>query len=244
MPVYEEPKGWGWVHYVALGCGGCLVLVLIVFVGGSLFVGHMVSKTFSSGMAPPKRTGPYHWGNWSSAASVSIPLPNGHGTLTYGHELIDPSLHYGGGRGLRLVGPKGTTQEWPLQYSDQTAVRVGVYWHPAKNGQGPFVRFQDATGESVLDLGRREVGSVGRAAGKAYMSDYAYDDTSFSPGGGTTETDASGKTTTTFESADGTPATDVTSALSPGNCTYLGSIIRSGNKLIFKAAPSGGKAGH
>lgn len=242
MPVYEsEKKGWGWPAYVAIGCGGCLFLLLIVpFVGGlvaALFMGRTMNTAMQQAMNPTpiKRTGPYRWGYWSQASSVAITLPDG-SRLTYGHGLIDPKSTVKGERAIKIVTAGGHSQEWPLAYSQQTAVKVGVYWHPASGGQGPFVRFSDATGESVLDLQRREVGSVGRSAGRMYMSDYAYDNTSFKQSGPSTTT-VNGKTITTFQSASGTPALDVTAALSSANCTYLGSIVRKGSKLVFVHAP-------
>ena len=244
MPVYEaEKKGWGWPAYVAVGCGGCLVLLLVVpFVGGlvaMLFMGRTMHTAVqqAANPTPIKRTGPYDYGYWSESATVAISLPGGNGQLTYGHYLLDPKLSTGGQRGLRLS-VSGGRQEWPLQYSPQSSVKVGTYWHPAKGGKGPFVRFCDATGESALDLQRREVGSVGRSAGHAYLCNYAYDNTSFQSSGPMTAT-VNGKTITTFKSANGTPAPDVTAALSSSNCKYLGSIVRKGNKLVF--VPATGK---
>lgn len=230
MPVYEpEKKGCGWAGYLAAGCGGCLLLAVIAVVGMGLYVRHAVSRVLKPTV---KRTGSYHYHSWSSSPQVSFALPDG-STLSYAHYL--PGMQAvqvpgEGERALRWLPRTGKSQEWPLPYSQQMSVRVGVYWHSAKNGQGPFVRFFDATTNSVLDLRRREVGSVERPGAKSYMADYAYDDYSFTSG---FQWSSSGSPPM---SANGKPAIDITRVVKPSNCTYLGSIIRKGNALVFVPA--------
>ncbi len=201
------------------GCAGCLLLAIIACVTAGLWVRRSVSWLTT----PPKRTGPYHWGYWARAPRVAIALPDG-STLRYGHYLIGTSAAPQAGegsRGVRRIAKAGGSQEWPLPYSHERAVRVGVYWHPAAGGQGPFVRFFDATGTSALDLGRREVGAIERIGARSAMDDYAYNDH-------------------TFWSGTGGPGLDVTRAVAPANSRYLGSIVRVGNGLVFRPTASRG----
>lgn len=219
MPVYEEPKKkWGWPHYLAIGCGGCLFLAIVC----PFLFGLLGFFFYSSKMGSPAshRAGSYHYGSWPQCATATIALPGSYGTLTYRHSLPQGAgSAYDGSRGLKIASPGGAKQEWPLPYSHLSQVKVGVYWHPVNAGKGPFVRFLDASGESVLDLGRREVGSVSRSGGRIYSADYEYNNMMFSTGG--------------------KPPADLTGALSSGNSTYLGSIVLSGKKLVF--VPAAGK---
>lgn len=241
MPVYEpERKGWGWPAYLAIGCGGCVVLVILVLVGSTVLGIFVARRAMNQAMnpVPITRTKPYDWGYWSQAPNVVVALPDG-SRLTYAHGLIHTSAMQqpvDGQRGIKIAAG-GRSQEWPLLYSPVAAVKVGVYWHPSRGGQGPVIRFLDATGESALDLQRREAGDIGRSGGRAYLAYYAYDDTTFC-GSSSESTTTNGKATTKYFSADLTPARDVTAVLTSQNCRYLGSIVRKGNKLIFVPAPS------
>lgn len=230
MPVCE-PKNDGpkWPMYVGIGCAGALLLFVIAIVGLFFWIRATVRgpvKTLMSN-APVKRTKPYAFGYNGTAAKVTLRLPDG-SLLTYMQEIGPAGSHYGGQRALRLVFGKGAKQEWPLVQCDPAMGKVGVYWHPAKQGQGPFVRLYDDTGESLLDLKRREVGELFKDYRTYFMSDHAYNDHEFRSGYGYSK----GPKTEYF-SASGKPAINVTPVLSPLNCRYLGSVVRKGNGLIF-----------
>lgn len=235
----EHKRELPWLGYIALGCGILILIAIIALVGLVLMIGGQVSRVLTSTLNPQpiRRTAPYRFGYSSQAARVSIHLPDSHGTLTYMNCVIvpNPKSSGGGERGLRLTKGNRLIQEWPLVYSCVPLVRVSVYWYPRANGHGPFVRLYDATGESILDLGRSEVGEIYRVNGHIYLGDYQYSDTEFSSGIGT-EDDSSGKVLRVL-GADGKPARDVTSALDSRRARYLGTIVGSGYKLIFR--PSG-----
>jgi hypothetical protein len=196
-------------------------------------------------MNPPpiKSSGHYSFGYSASAANVSIKLPDKTREISYIHYLISPKNDHGGEgeRCLRVVS-SGKTREWPLPYSHMRDVRIGVYWYSAKAGKGPYLRVSDATGQSVLDLGRGEVGMYSRIRGHAFMADYLYNEGDFQ--GATVSTTSSGNSPvyTTIESANGKPAIDVTSTCKPDNCRYLGSIIQIGNNLKFVPAKDPGQS--
>ena len=238
MPAYEGKRdGWSWPHYLLAGCGATALIVVIVLVGGVFAVRHIIQQALS--IPPPHRTGPYNWGYWSQSATSTTTLPAGAGRLTYGHVFVSPHLAGGGERALRLK-TSGRTEEWPLAYSAATQVRVGVYWHPAANGQGPFLRFVDPGNEQVLDLGRREVGNLHRLNARIYEVDYEYDNTTLCTSGVTQEFDGNGKLIR-LTGPNGGPPTDLTQALESARCTYLGSIVRKGNKLVFVKSPGRSK---
>jgi hypothetical protein len=240
MPVYEQPKRtWGWFHYLLAGCGGCVVLAIVAcFAAG--FIGYFyVSK--HPNLYAPNGPGSYHFRYWSQSATASLVLPEGYGTLTYGHLLLNTGGSQsarGGERALILLTNAGMPQEWPLPYSRQVAVKVDVNWHPQKGGRGPFLGLSDVTRESVLDLQRRKVGEVRRSGGKVYMADYMYNNHGFMVRSRNGRA-AGGTPARTSHSAGGKPTNDLTLVLSPSNCTQLGSIVRSGNRLVF--VPVSGK---
>lgn len=229
-------KGWNWLPILGIGCGAILLLCLIVVVVLFLWIRstfHAVfNQTFSS--TPPVRTKPYDYGYQAEAAKTTIVLPDGIGTLTYMHMLMQKGIMYGGKRAISIRFTKGKTQQWPLIYSSLMDVRVGMYWYSAKNGEGPFLCFYDATGELVLDIERREIGEIVRKNGKTFLGYYGYNDTEFSSGVECSY-DAKGNVIG-VRGANGKPARDVTSALSNSNRVYLGTIVRVGNKLVFHPA--------
>jgi len=161
-------------------------------------------------------------------------LPSGLSKPTYYHDL--PGAWFSGGqRGIRITYNSGMSQDWPLPNQLKNE-KVGVYWYVAKHGLGPFIRFYDAGGSYVLDLRTREVGDLQKHNGSLVFLKYAYSDSYFQSGGRCT-TNASGKEIVT--DLYGNPARDVSSVIKPANCTYLGSIVMKGNKLVFVSNPTG-----
>lgn len=233
MSIYDqsEQRPLRWPFYLATGCGICIFLVVI----GVFALRWWVQKQLAYMMNPPpiKSSGHYTFGYSASAANVSVKLPDKKGQVTYIHYLISPKNDQAGEgeRCLRVVS-SGKTREWPLPYSHMRDVRVGVYWHSAKAGNGPYLRVSDVIGQSVLDLGRGEVGMYSRIRGHAFIADYLYNEGQFQ--GPSMWSDSTG--VTSIESANGKPAIDVTSAFKPDNCRYLGSIIQIGNNLKFVPA--------
>lgn len=228
MPVYEpEKKGYGWVGYLAAGCGGCLVLSLIAVVGMGLFVRHTVSRAMSQmSQTMPKHNTRFHWSKWSQAAKVSLALPDGHGTLTYaGYPADGPFLFESA---IKLVSSTGASQEWPSDSAEgATNMAVDLYWCPVTDGKGPFVRLRDSSSESVLDLKRHELGAVEHAGTSAFMVDYSYTDKGLSGYDFTT----TGTPPKCY--SNGRPCPDITNAMASPNRRYLGSIVRRGNKLVL-----------
>jgi len=226
LPVYEyERKGWAWWQYVAVGCGGCALLGVIGSFAIGLFFTYTVRKAMTS---PPPKSAPYHYNYWSQTATAKIALPGTYGTLVYGQRKPGAKgPAYLGRQGVvKVVQPNGGAREWPLMVSG--GAKVEVYWHPAMSGMGPFVRLYDMGNESLLDLGRGEVGAAIRSGPTVMMMDTPY------PGG-----KASGGSGG-FSSPPGMRAPiDVTAALAAGNCTHLGAIVHSGGKP--KYVPSGAK---
>lgn len=202
------------------GCVGSIVIVLGAYIAFAVWVNRTIATLMSSPSTPPVRTKPYAFGYGSECAHVEIQLPDGYGTITYMHGLFEkgPEYPHFGARALHLAMKEGKTQKWPLLYSPLDDVRVGFYWYPEKTGLGPFLRLYDATGEALLDLKRKEIGEMSRTGASIQMYDYAYDDYSFMKGA--------------------IPPVDVTSAVCPGNCKYLGSVIRHEDKLVFMPAPT------
>jgi hypothetical protein len=150
-------------------------LVVVLAVVAYFAASRAMNSFYSSIMnpAPIKRTGPYNFGYESESAHVIIQLPDGYGQLTYMHrpEGTGPAHPADGSRGIALKSAGHKPQEWPLPYYQLRTVRVGLYWHPAKNNMGPFLRFYDATGEFVLDLKRNEIAELVRENGKVFIGD-------------------------------------------------------------------------
>lgn len=239
MPVYEPPRGKAsiWVYIV----GGCLALGLLAAIGFAV-LGYFLTRTIHQAMtAPPPPRVPlsaYKFG-YSGAAQCSIVLPDKVGTLTYIHVLPRTSKYdYGvGERAIRLQSSKGIAER-PLMYYSSSRVRVGVYWYDASKSGGPHIRLLDDCGETTVDLSRRVTRAVLREAGRVYSGDLI--DVHNYEGFGTEETYTNGKPTVTSVTFDGKPADDVTARFGKDQGTYLGTIVRKGNTLVFQAAkPSG-----
>lgn len=236
MPVYEEPKSSGkWWKILLAGCAGITVIIVCVIVLATIYISRSISGMMSSSPPQPKSsTSLYEVPSDINTATCSFVLPSGFNKLTYYHILPNPLLW--GDRGIRMTYSAGMSQDWPLPYNHLKNVRVGVYWYEAKNGLGPFIRFYDASGSYVLDLRTREVGDLKIFKGSFMFVKYTYSNTEFTSGIGYS-TDSSGKLIIT--DSYGNPARNVSSAINPANCTYLGSIVMKGNKLVFVNNPTG-----
>lgn len=237
MPVYEEPRSGGkWWKILLAGCAGITVIIVCVIVLVTIYISRSVSGMMSSSAPPPKSSASlYKVPSDPKPAKCSFMLPSGFNKITYYHTLPNPV--YWGERGIRITYSAGMSHDWPLPYSHLRNVKIGVYWYEAKNGLGPFIRFYDASGNSVLDLGNNEIGDICKFRGSYVFARYAYSLGEFSGGCGIT-TDSSGKVLSVTDPY-GNPARNVSAAINPANCTYLGSIVLKGNKLVFVSNPTG-----
>ena len=234
----ETSSTW---QYFVFGCGGCAVLaVLAIFavrVAMGYFVGWMVSSALST--PPPPRVGPYKYGYASSAAKCSVVPPGYSGSITYLHVLTGGGgVPYGEGqRAIRMATGASTSVDLPLQQYSPTAVRVGVYWYPARKRAGPYIRLYDACGESLIDLGKKKSIAVLRVGKTVYGGDFV-DSNNY---GGFTYDILSGSFNKPLKvgsvTFDGKPAYDITPIIGKNKGKYLGSIVRTGNALIFAPAP-------
>lgn len=213
--------------YLAVGCGLSLLLLVLGIFGLRWYIGSILNRALNP--APVKFAGTYTFG-YPASPCVSLLLPDNATKLTYMHFLVSPKNSQAGEgeRALRIVSA-GKSREWPLPYSHLAKVRVGLYWYPATAGKGPCLLLYDATGESVLDLGRGRVGMLRRVHGKSLVADYEYNNQVFEY----PAVELSGSDVTKFTSISGKPATDLTSVITPTNCRYLGSIVQYGKMLRF-----------
>ena len=223
-------KSASWPVYVACGCGGCLVAAILLWVGAgiavSVFFNRMLSGTASTPSSPPA----FHY---PSAAQCRVPLPGGSGHLVYLHVLGDGSGNtYGEGRRtIRLETGFHSGAECPVCYFPSAGVRVGLYWYPERNGDGPYLRVFDDTGETLIDLKRGVSRDLLRSGGAVYAGDPPAGQKLF--GETTVYTQTPPKVTVEY---NGKPAQDVTARFGADNGKYLGSIVRHGNLLRFEAA--------
>ncbi len=230
MPVYEEPKSGGkWWKTLLAGCAGITILIICAYVVLSIYISRSVSRLLSSTPPPSKSsTSRYAVPSGTNTATCSFMLPSRSSKLTYYHD--QPGAWFSGGvRGIRISYNAGMSQDWPLP-NQLKNVKVDVYWYEAKNGLGPFIRFYDAGGSYVLDLRTKEVGDLQKHNGSLMFVKYAYSDDYFLSGI-RYSTDSSGKEIITDHY--GNPARNVSAAINPANCTYLGSIVMKGNNLFF-----------
>lgn len=238
MPVIEPPKRkTAWPQIIGFTCGGCAVLAVIVGIVGYFWVSRQVSS-FVNQLANPtppsmKDAASFKFMYNGKAATCSLRLPDGYGDLTYSH-LLSGTFYCWGERAVKVTRKTGKSREWPLPYSPLTKVKVGVYWYAEKNGEGPFLRFYDATGSSILDLKTGKIGRLEQNGGNYYFSYYAYNDGNFYSSGLAVTTDDKGRVIS-VEDEKGNPAPKASAAISSNNCTYLGSIIRKGCSLVFRA---------
>lgn len=79
-----------------------------------------------------------------------IPLPDKHGKIVYMAKLNKiPSAEWD--RKVRIDTNRIKTVKW-IPDDISGADPVDVYWYPAKDGKGPFIRFQDPMWEYLVDL--------------------------------------------------------------------------------------------
>jgi hypothetical protein len=198
------------------------------------YVQAQITKMLNSALNPSPivRTKPYSFKSKYRAAKVSIGLPDGQGKLIYMHYLnMRGHIVFSSERAIEIVPTKGVTQEWPLADNNLPNTRVGLYWYPAKNGKGPLLGFYDAGGKSFLDFQKREVGEILQVNSRTYLGYYAYNDLEFRSGISQLY-DPSAKIMRVVGANDQL-ATDVTTLVAGSKRTYLGSIVLSGNKLVF-----------
>jgi hypothetical protein len=228
MPVIDaaDRRGKGWPFYVALGCGGCLVMTVLLFVGMGLFMRYMISRTLGTPTSPPKSVSAYRFHDRKSATTCVVPLPDG---TQIRYMQILPGAH----RAVEMVWRGHGKVERPLVYYPNKNVRVGLYWYPQKNGLGPYVRTQDADGEHVIDprlgLTRRLLRKHGFVFAGALAQDaagYSYSSSSF----------LGRPTKVTGVTLEGQPAPDMTATFGSDKGIYIGSIVQSGKKLVFVPA--------
>jgi hypothetical protein len=112
---------------------------------------------------------------------------------------------------------------------------MGVWWHPAKDGYGPFVRLKDHNGDYIVDLAQAksyevywanntpyggDVTDLGQDGHGAYVSWLVTGDTKvYNEGGELIETHKGGEV-----SFGGQPAQNLTGIIDFGAGTYLGHI--------------------
>lgn len=233
MPVYEPgKKGWGWPAYLAVGCGGCAVLVIIFLVGSTMVGLYFAKKTMNQMMS----------GSMQGTSRISVGLPDGNGKLTYWFNPLNSSgrtTSSGGIQGMGLTPPHGKPQQWILPFRQHNVAKLDVSWYAAKKGHGPLVRLKDNEDEVLLDVQRHKAGLITRAKGRAYVTNLSPGTSDMFSPPGSSMISTSDQTGDAPKSADGTPAKDVTALLSPTNCQHLGIIVCKGNKLVF--VPASGK---
>lgn len=238
MPYEDNNRKYPkWLPYTGAGCGvGCLTVAVIVW-----FVIIMPMRTAVNSIKAQMNTpthpivsGTYKFSYTTGASSCKVNLPDGAGSITYLHVLHDGSgsIYGDGQRAIRYTANGMKTVECPLQYFQPVNVRVGCYWYPKKNGHGPFLRFYDSCGESVLDIDRGVTRDIIKVENQLFAGDYAADSSSSEYSIDKTKSPP----VVTGMIINGVPADDVTKQFGADKGIYIGSIVRKGNLLKFEPA--------
>lgn len=160
----------------------------------------------------------------------SVELPNGSGRFVFLRQHIHPFLaEYD--RKIRFETEHGATNTAWLRTNVGGRTKVNVYWYPADQEEGPFVRLQDHWGEHILDFRRSVTRLVSRMQGAAYIGDMAGPDT----GSGWQRRIGAEREETEF--LVGTTKNEkVTGLLASGSGLYVGRIDGSQGPLRFVPA--------
>ncbi len=99
----------------------------------------------------------------------TIPIPPEHGTLVFLRHGIHPSLTL---YEYKLKFTKGLTAvERPLPSNRRSRALVNIYWYPANQQGGPWVRFRDRDGEYLIDMKEQKVSRVLRYGGHVFAGE-------------------------------------------------------------------------
>lgn len=74
-------------------------------------------------------------------------------------------------RKVIVAPPTGPSVELAMPMNVGGRTKMNVYFYPQEDGAGPFIRFQDQWGETLLDLPRRVLRMMLRIEGIAYAGD-------------------------------------------------------------------------
>lgn len=227
-------RGCGWPVYVAVGFGVIVLICVFSFVLIARNIGDQMAKQMKVCLNPTPvvATRPYSFRYETSAAKTAIVLPNGQGRLFYMQSLDSNSSPCN--RAIKLVSSKGNHREWPLPSANLPDINVKVYWYPAKNGDGPFLSFQDESAHSFLDFQKHDIGDICSLDGQTFIGYYGYNDKTFVSG--VMCQSVVGSKTVQACVASGKPGRDVTAFMAVSRKIYLGSIVSSGKKIVFVPA--------
>jgi hypothetical protein len=190
---------------VLVGCILCIVLALAVAVGFFLYppLGDVIK--------------PYIRNVYTSMPlwiSCNIPISPEHGTLVFLKKGVHPSVAK---YEYKLRFTKGsTTVERSLPFNSTGRVLVNIYWYPANQRGGPWIRFQDQEREYLVDIKKRHVSRVLRYKGRVFTGELSGSQE------GTAVVESGGKIIASVGRTDADEITGLPIGNSPG--AYIGRI--------------------
>jgi hypothetical protein len=193
----------------------CIVLALVVAVVGFFF-------------SPPlgEAIKPYIKNVYTSMPlriSCTIPIPPEHGTLVFLRHGIHPSLS---AYEYKLKFVKGsTTVERSMPSNIGGYALVNIYWYPADQQGGPWVRFQDQEGEYLADIEEQKVFRIFRHKSRVFIGELSNGQE------GTAIVESGGKILISVGQRDANEITGLSISDSPG--TYIGRIEEKFYRLRF-----------
>ena len=110
---------------------------------------------------------PWHMFYW--AEFEPIPLPDGAGELV----LLAKGLHPFLAESARRIRLKSESSDMLLDLAHNVGGQdvVDVYWYPADEQRGPFVRLEDHWGEYLIDVNKRRSYSLWRVEDTLFAGD-------------------------------------------------------------------------
>ena len=202
---------------VFVGCILCVVLAVLVGVVGFYFyppLGEAVKLRLKGAFkSMPLRI------------SCTIPISPEEGALVIFRYGVHPSL---AAYEYKLRIAKGsTTVERPMTSRSSPAILINVYWYPADQQGGPWIRLQDQEEEHLVDLQKQKVSRVFRYKGHVFSGELSEDHE------GTAMVESGGKILVSVGRREAREITGLPVADSPG--TYIGRIEGNYYRLRFIA---------
>ena len=155
--------------------------------------------------------------------SCAIPIPPEEGSLVFLRYGLHPSL---AGYECNLKITKGSTVvERSLFLSSRASTLVNVYWYPADQQGGPWIRFQDQEGEILVNIQKQRIFQLLHLKGHVFADELS--------GGqeGTAVVESSGRIIVSVGGREAQEITGLPIADSPG--TYMGRIEGNIYRLQF-----------